>query len=171
MLTVQQIPTYLAWSFTHILPGTFKRNRPEFMHHDYPILGPLPTSTTKQQPLEGGVVQGPFIYFIQDGNNSVFYVGKSEEPNVLKRWVRPGNGGPATHYWTHSIRSGGCVFNIAAGLRASNGPFHLRFTTLAILRERFADELRLNLALGEKDALQEAESRLIQALAPTWNRP
>lgn len=171
MLTINQIPTYLGWSFTRILPGTFKRNRPEFMHHDYPILAPLPTNGAKQQPLEGASVSGPFIYFVQDDHSKVFYVGKSKEKQVLKRWIRPDDGTPAKHYWTHSTRTGGCVFNIAKGLRAGEGPYHLRFTSLSALSARFAALLELDHLMDEDKALKRAEHGMILALDPAWNQP
>lgn len=93
ILTAQPFPTYLAWSFTHVLEGTFKRNRAEFMHHDYPVLAPLPANGTRQTPMEGSHLSGPFIYFVVDHSGVVQYVGKSKELHVLKRWIRPGNGG------------------------------------------------------------------------------
>lgn len=170
MLQIDLIPTYLGWTFTHILPGTFKRNRPEFQHHDYPILAPLPPSGNKQTPIQGSGVPGPFIYFVVDSRNQVFYVGKSTEAHILKRWIRPGNGGFAKHYWTHSTRAGGCVFNIAEGLRAGAGPFHLRFVQLTTLLAQFEAELGLGCAKDTTTALANAERGLIHALKPVWNR-
>jgi hypothetical protein len=168
-LTIEQIPTHLGWSFTHLLPGTFKRNRAEFMHHDYPILAPLPIRGRAEQPLEGALVQGPFIYFVLNEFGQVFYVGKSQEKQVLKRWIRPGNGGPAKHYWTHSTRAGGCIFNIANGLREGRGPFHLRFASLTSLQSRFSDILGLDHMLEDTEALEVAERALIRALEASWN--
>src|ERR1035437_4230988 len=101
------IKTHLAWTFTNVLPGTFKRNRPEQAHLDFPILAPLPNLATKTRPLEECGSIGPFIYFVTDGAGRVRYVGKSKETSVIKRWVRPGVGGPAKHYWTHSTKTGG----------------------------------------------------------------
>lgn len=170
MLTIENIPTYLGWSFTGILPGTFKRNRAEFEHHDYPILAPLPLQGNQQRPLQGSTVAGPFIYFVLDDRNRVFYVGKSKENHVLKRWIRPGKGGPAHFYWTHSTRAGGCVFNIAEGLREGLGPYHLRFVPLATLRAEHADALGIDDALSEDEALGCAERILIRAMNPKWNR-
>lgn len=170
MLTINHIPTYLAWSFAKILPGTFKRNRQEFMHHDYPILAPLPVNGTKQRPVEGDGLHGPFIYFVLNAEGHVQYVGKSKEEHVLKRWIRPGNGGPAKYYWTHSTASGGCVFNIAEGLRAGHGPFQLRFTPLKTLRAEFSEGLDLRPEFDDEIALKHAERRLIAFLKPAWNR-
>lgn len=170
MIHIQQIPTYLGWTFTHVQPGTFKRNRAEFKHHDYPILAPLPPKGNQQTPLQGEAVHGPFIYVVVDDHQRVFYVGKSKEGNVLKRWIRPGNGGPAKHYWTHSTGSGGCVFNIAEGLRSGQGPYHLRFVSLATLHAQFASDLGLDDAQDEQTALAYAERGLIRALSPLWNR-
>lgn len=170
MLKLQDIPTSLAWTFTHLLPGTFKRNRPEFAHHDYPIVAPLPAKKNQTQPLQGASEAGPFIYFVTDAGGKLCYVGKSKEENVLRRWIRPGNGGPTTHYWTHSTASGGCVFEIAKGIKAGKGPFSLRFTTLHVLRKQFADVLGLTSFVDEKSALEHAEKRLIALLQPAWNR-
>ncbi len=169
MLTIDKIPTYLGWTFTGIIPGTFKRNRKEVMHLNFPILAPLPSDGIKQKPLEGGSAKGPFIYFIHDDRNFVFYIGKSKEAQVLKRWIRPGNGGPASHYWTHSTKQGGCVFNIANGLATGLGPFHLRFTPLSLLIERFTLELGIDPLVGENESLDRAERALIRALNPAWN--
>jgi hypothetical protein len=169
MIHIEHIPTYLGWTFTHILPGTFKRNRAEFKHHDYPILAPLPPKGTQQTPMQGEAVQGPFIYFIVDDQRRVFYVGKSKEAHVLKRWIRPGNGGPAKHYWTHSTSSGGCVFNIAEGLRAEKGPYHLRFVPFTTLRTQFGRMFGLDDAQDIDTALTCAERGLIRALSPLWN--
>lgn len=168
-LYTQPFPTYLAWSFTGVLDGTFKRLKQEYEHHDYPILTPLPVQGTRQIPLEGSDLAGPFIYFLVDQAGEVHYVGKSKEKNVLMRWCRPGYGGPARRYWTHSTRSGGCVFNIAAGLQSDNGPFHLRFTPLSELRSRCSAVLGIDPAFGEKEALEHAERSLIAALKPCWN--
>jgi len=171
MIHIEHIPTYLGWSFTHILHGTFKRNRAEFKHHDYPILAPLPPKGSQQTPLQGEAVPGPFIYFVVDDHKRVFYVGKSKEAHILKRWIRPGNGGPAKHYWSHSTSFGGCVFNIADGLRAGHGPYHLRFVPMMILRAQFARALGLDDILAGDTALARAERGLIHALGPLWNRP
>jgi hypothetical protein len=170
MLNIDQIPTFLGWSFISVLPGTFKRNRAEFMHHDYPILAPLPANGTRQRPLQGDSIAGPFIYLVQNDQRKIFYVGKSLEENVLKRWIRPGSGGPASYYWSHSTRSGGCVFNIAEGLRAGEGPFHLRFAPLSALRTQFSDQLGLDHRMDSKIAIDQVERALIRALNPAWNR-
>ena len=124
----------------------------------------------QQRPLQGSTVAGPFIYFVLDDRNRVFYVGKSKENHVLKRWIRPGKGGPAHFYWTHSTRAGGCVFNIAEGLREGLGPYHLRFVPLATLRAEHADALGIDDALSEDEALGCAERILIRVMNPKWNR-
>ena len=170
MHTINHIPTYLAWSFAQVLPGTFKRNRPEFLHHDYPILAPLPVQGAKQRPVEGDGLQGPFIYFVLNVDGLVQYVGTSKEEHVLKRWIRPGNGGPARYYWTHSTALGGCVFNIAEGLRNGRGPFQLRFTPLQTLRAELSGDLELGADLDDEIALTRAERSLIAMLRPAWNR-
>lgn len=168
-LYTQPFPTYLAWSFTDVLEGAFKRLKQEYKHHDYPILAPLPANGARQTSLEGNDLVGPFIYFLVDRTGEVQYVGKSKEKNVLMRWCRPGYGGPAKRYWTHSVPSGGCVFNIAAGLQSGNGPFHLRFTPLSELRSRCSAALGIDPAFSEKQAFEQAERSLIRALSPLWN--
>lgn len=169
-LNAQPFPSYLAWSFTDVLEGTFKRLKQEYKHHDYPILAPLPAKgVLRPAPLEGGDLAGPFIYFLVDQTGEVQYVGKSKEKNVLMRWCRPGDGGPAERYWTHSVSSGGCVFNIAAGLRSGQGPFHLRFVPLSELRSRCSAALRIDPNFSEKEAFEQAERSLITVLSPRWN--
>ena len=169
MIQLKDIPTSLAWSFTHLLPGTFKRNKKQFAHLDYPILAPLPTAKTKTQPLELPLGNGPFIYFVVDASSRLCYIGKSQEESVLKRWIRPGNGGPVTHYWTHSIQGGGSVFNIAEGLRRSEGPYHLHVTSLKSLLSKFGAEIGVNQSMAVEAALVVAENFLIRAMQPAWN--
>jgi len=144
MVHFKEIPTSLAWSFTHLIPGTFKRNKKQFAVLDYPILAPLPTAKAKTQPIEPISGVGPFIYFVVDASSTLCYVGKSLEVSVLKRWIRPGNGGPTTHYWTHSTIGGGSVFNIADGLRRAQGPYSLHVSTLDSLLAKFNQTLQLN---------------------------
>ncbi len=169
MVNFIDIPTSLAWSFTHLLPGTFKRNKKQFALLDYPILAPLPTATSKTQPLEQSSGTGPFIYFVVDSTSKLCYIGKSQEENVLKRWIRPGNGGPTTHYWTHSIKGGGTVFNIAEGLRLGKGPFNLHVTTLGALLSKFGAQLGINSSHPAEVALSVIEKFLIREMHPSWN--
>jgi len=68
--------TFKAWEFSHLLPGTFKRNKEEYLHMSYPIIGPLPTNKGKTRPLEECGTFGPFVYFVVDENDVVRYVGK-----------------------------------------------------------------------------------------------
>lgn len=161
--------TYLAWQFSNVIPGTFKRNRPEFAHLDFPILSPLPTHAAKTKPIEQCPDSGPFIYFVHDGDGRVCYVGKSAEKCVIKRWVRPGNGGPSTHYWTHSISTGGSVFNIAEGLRRNEGPFSLRYTSLSALLPSYGSGFGISAGMKPELALKYMEGGLIGLLLPTWN--
>lgn len=170
MVTIKDIPTSLVWSFTHLLPGTFKRNKKDYAKLDYPILAPLPTAKTKTQPIEPHPVEGPFIYFVVDAATQLCYVGKSQEKDVIKRWIRPGIGGPATHYWTHSIKGGGSVFNIAEGLRRAKGPYHLHVTNLKNVLAKFGKELGVHASMSAEDALTMVESYLIREMRPTWNR-
>lgn len=169
MVQIKDISTSLAWTFTHLLPGTFKRNKQQFAHLDYPILGPLPTAKTKTNPVESHHGVGPFVYFVVDSSSRLCYIGKSLEACVLKRWIRPGNGGPATHYWTHSIKGGGSVFNIADGLRRGQGPFNLRVTTLDVLRTHLGSECGVDIAMPPEDAIKLLESHLIREMSPVWN--
>ena len=169
MVNVKDIPTSLAWSFTHLLPGTFKRNKKQFAHLDYPILAPLPTAKTKTQPLESISGTGPFIYFVVDASSRLCYVGKSQEKNILKRWIRPGLSGPTTHYWTHSIQGGGSVFNIAEGLRCEQGPYNLHVTNLETLLTKFGDQLGVDPSLSAEAALTVIEKYLIREMSPIWN--
>ena len=170
MVTIKDIPTSLVWSFTHLVPGTFKRNKKDFAHHDYPILAPLPTAKTKTQPIEPQPSEGPFIYFVVDAAEQLCYVGKSEEESVVKRWIRPGNGGPTTHYWTHSTKSGGSVFNIADGLRRAQGPYHLHATNLEKVLALFGKQIGVHATMPAEDALAVVESYLIREMRPIWNR-
>ena len=163
------IKTYLAWRFENLLPGTFKRNKAAFAHLNYPILAPLPTLKTKTRPIEECGSEGPFIYFVLDGSEGVCYIGKSKEPNVIKRWVRPGVGGPSSHYWTHSTQSGGSVFNIATGLRSGVGPFSLRYATLSSLLPVYGKKFGIITTTATSIALKVMEDALILALLPSWN--
>lgn len=92
------LKTYLAWRFEATIPGSFRRNKADFAHHEYPILAPLPTAGRQTAPLERSTRSGPYIYFVCDAREQVRYVGKSLEDQVIQRWVRPGVGGPAKHY-------------------------------------------------------------------------
>lgn len=159
-MKISAIPTSLAWEFTHLIAGSFRRNKAQFAHHDYPILGPLPSRATRTELLEKSSEPGPFLYFVMDDKENVCYVGKSEESNILKRWIRPGNGGPASHYWTHSTRAGGCVFNIAEGLRRG-GRYQLRYASLGGLQRAGV--------VSPACALEDAERQLIDNLRPAWN--
>lgn len=150
-----EIQTSLAWRFTQLLPGTFKRNKAAFAHHDYPIIGPLPLHGSRTRPAEGSS-SGPYIYIVVDDQGSVCYVGKSQEESVLKRWIRPATDG--RYYWTHSTRGGGCVFNIAQGIGAGR-TYELRYTSVASVAA----------AAGEEVSLEQAERIMISALKPAWN--
>ena len=166
----QGLKTFLAWSFNEVLSGTFKRNKKQFSHLDYPILAPLPKLKTKTQPLEDCGCSGPFIYFVLDRTQRVCYIGKSKEANVIKRWVRPGIGGPASHYWTHSIPSGGSVFNIAKGLTTGDGPFSLRYSPLSELMPKYGPRYGIPNRASISTALKCLEAGLVNELSPPWNR-
>lgn len=162
--------TYLAWQFSKIIPGTFKRNKKQFAHLDYPILAPLPTNAAKTKPIEQCPADGPFIYFVHDGAGRLCYIGKSKEQCVIKRWVRPGIGGPSEYYWTHSTVSGGNVFKIAEGLRLNEGPFSLRYTSLSALLPTYGATFGISTGMDADLALKQMEERLIGLLSPKWNQ-
>lgn len=126
--------TYVAWRFDAVLEGSFRRNKADYAHHRYPILSPLPSAGRHTAPLEASASSGPYVYFVCDAGGLVRYVGKSLEEQVIHRWVRPGVGGPAKHYWSHSTRSGGAVFEIARGLQSGRSRcYDLRYLPLAEL--------------------------------------
>ena len=112
---------------------------------------------------------GPFVYFVLDRKLDVCYVGKSQEKNVIKRWVRPGLGGPATHYWSHTNVKAGCVRRIAEGIQSGHGPFQLRFISANAVPhsyvERFAEQYR------GLDQLEQIEKGFMSLLHPAWNDP
>lgn len=160
-MDIAALPTRLAWEFTHLLPGSFRRNKADYAHHEYPILAPLPPHGSRTEPREPAAHVGPFLYFVVDERCTVLYVGKSEERNVLKRWIRPGNGGPSSHYWTHSTKGGGCVFRIAEGLREGRR-YQLRYAPLGELQRAGLVSPGLPLEAAEREA--------IAALRPAWNK-
>jgi len=88
---------------------------------------------------------------------------------VLKRWIRPGIGGPTSHYWTHSTKGGGSVFNIAEGLRQAKGPYKLQVSSLESLLSKFGEQLRIDSSMPEEAVLTVIESYLIRELRPIWN--
>ncbi len=159
--------TYVAWRFDRVLPGTFRRNKAQFAHHVYPVLGPLPTDGRNTPLVERSRQAGPYLYFVCDANDRVRYVGKSLEDHVLQRWVRPGVGGPAKHYWTHSTASGGCVFNIAKGLQAGES---LHYTLRYVPIGEVSAEIWREMGASPGVDLGSAERAFIRALAADWNR-
>lgn len=163
------IPAYLAWRFDSVLPGTFRRNKNEYAGIDFPILAPLPLRRAATEPIDGKGVVGPFLYFVQDRDEDVQYVGKSKEKTVVKRWVRPGFGGPATHYWTHTNKTAGCVRRIAEGIQSGRGPFHLRFVSVDALPPAYVE--RFSAMYPQHDALERAENGFMSLLRPAWNDP
>lgn len=162
------IKTYHAWTFSEILPGTFKRNKAVFAHLDYPIIAPLPTLKAKTQPIELSNFGGPFIYFVLDRNGCICYIGKTEEATVIKRWVRPDT--ENNYFWTHSTKVGGTVFNIADGLNRGDGPFTLRYSTLVELLPVIGKQCGIKLDFTEKQALKLIEDGLVKTLTPKWNK-
>ncbi len=166
------LKTYLAWKFDAVLQGTFRRNKADFAHHNYPIVAPLPTAGRHTPALERSVKAGPYVYFVCDASGDVRYVGKSLEDQVIQRWVRPGVGGPAKHYWTHSTRSGGAVFEIARGISSGTSPF---FTLQYMPIEELGETYRSRFGIGDDSTPATmaalAETGLIQVLRPDWNDP
>lgn len=159
--------TYVAWRFDRVLSGTFRRNKADFAHHLYPVLGPLPTAARNTPALQTSRQAGPYLYFVCDDQAQVLYVGKSLEKQVLQRWIRPGTGGPANHYWTHSTERGGCVFNIAQGLQSGqSAQYTLRYVPLG----EIGDDVWQELGLKSAPALDVAERAFIAALGADWNR-
>lgn len=159
--------TYVAWRFDCVLQGSFTRNKKQFAHHVYPVLGPLPTAARNTPELERSRLHGPYLYFVCDANDRVRYVGKSLEDRVLQRWIRPGVGGPASHYWTHSTASGGCVFNIEKGLRSrESAHFTLRYVPIAEVPRDVWVQLGVS---GPVDP-RTAERAFINALRADWNQ-
>ncbi len=168
-----ELKTYLAWRFESVLPGSFRRKKADFAHHEYPILAPLPTSGRHTPALEPSALGGPYVYFICDSTGAVRYVGKSLEDQVIQRWVRPGVGGPAKHYWTHSTKSGGAVFEIAKGLQSDAAmQYQLRYLPIDELSELVREQLGLNQnwTADKKTTLQCVEEAFIKALQPDWNQ-
>lgn len=164
-----EIHTYLAWQFHSVLPGCFRRNKEDYAGIDFPILAPLPVLKSATEPIEGARTSGPFIYFLLDRDLNVCYVGKSKEKTVVKRWIRPGIGGPASHYWTHTNQSAGCVRRIAEGIRSGQGPYQLRFLSSIFIPSRHMD--RFSQIYPDLDSLEMIEKGFMSLLRPEWNNP
>ena len=161
------LKTHLAWQFDSVLPGTFRRNKKAFAHIDFPILAPLPHRGAATDVLEGVSTSGPFIYFVRDCEGQVCYVGKSKEKSLVKRWVRPGIGGPTTHYWTHTNVTAGCVRRIASGIVEGRGPYQLRFLPLNSFPSTYIERFQSD--FPGLDPLDQAERGAIAMLSPLWN--
>lgn len=165
---LKDIPTALAWTFSSVLPGTFQRDKKAFAGIDFPILAPLPPQGSKTAPVEQHLGEGPYVYFVSDAAGRLCYVGKSLEKTVLKRWIRPGLGGPASHYWSHTNKTAGCVRKIADGVRTGNGPYTLRYTTLQAARTKLGGTVVPDV-LEPKAAIKALEDHFIATLKPAWN--
>lgn len=87
---------------------------------------------------------------------------------MLKRWIRPGLGGPASHYWSHTNKTAGCVRKIADGVRTGNGPYTLRYTTLQAARTKLGGTVVPDV-LEPKAAIKALEDHFIATLKPAWN--
>lgn len=165
------LKTLAAWRFDSVLDGTFKRNKVDFAHHDYPIIAPLPTAGRNTPPIESCSGSGPYIYFVCDDTGAVQYVGKSMEDQVIHRWVRPGVGGPAKHYWTHSTRSGGSVFEIARGLKENRSKhYELRYISVDSLSGEFNAQFGIASNDAPAEKANKAEAGFIRSMSPAWNR-
>lgn len=165
------LKTYVAWRFNGILPGTFQRCKKAYAHLSYPILTPLPDAGSKTRSQERAALCGPFVYYVCDDAERVRYVGKSEEKDVVTRWVRPGIGGPAKHYFTHSRKTGGCVFSIAEAMNAGESShFTLRYVPVA----EIGDDVLARLGIGRSGTLAEfaasVENALTKACGADWNK-
>lgn len=166
-----ELKTYLAWTFDSVLPGTFGRNKAAFAHLTYPILAPLPPAGSKSRSQEQSTSHGPFIYFVCDDTGLVRYVGKSQEKDVVSRWVRPGNGGPSSHYWTHSIKSGGTVFSIAKALRSGESRhFSLRYVPVHEISPLLCERLGIVPTGPTKEFAKVAEKALMKFCCADWNQ-
>lgn len=170
MITYSSFTTYLAWEFSTVLPGTFKRNKKQFAHHNYPILAPLPSKGSSTRPIEECKTSGPFIYFVLDRQGRLCYIGKSQEKCVLQRWIRPDNSTPKRHFWTHSTASGGNVFNIAQGIERGEGPYTLRYAPLSSMLPIAGKLFAIDEKDNEEKQLTKMEVGLLTHLRPIWNR-
>ncbi len=162
--------TYHAWTFTHLLPGEFERDKKDFAGMKFPILAPIPVRAAKTKPYEGGHLEGPFLYFVIDGSDRLCYIGKTEEDKLFRRWIRPGIGGPASHYWSHATKDGGSIARIAEGLQRGEGPFTLRYAPLDELLPALSSTLNVSPGLAKPRALVSLERALINKHQPLWNR-
>ena len=166
-----QLKTYLAWRFDTVLSGSFRRNKADFAHHEYPIVAPLPKAGRNTTALERSIQGGPYVYFVCDDKDQVRYVGKSMESEVIHRWVRPGVGGSAKHYWTHSTASGGCVFAIAHGLNSSaSNHYTLRYVPVSEMRPEMYQLLGIVAVSDPKVMAKVVERAMIRAFSPDWNK-
>ena len=165
----EDIKTHLAWRFDSVLPGRFRRSKIDFAYTDFPILAPLPPPLRQRRPMEGADQPAPFIYFVLNDSGDVCYVGMTLKAPFLSRWIRPGMGGPSSHYWTHAIANGGCVKNIEAGLRAGEGPFELRFASLASLPPQYWRRQHMHKPPVDKHGVKAVEARLTREIIPLWN--
>lgn len=163
------LKTHVAWRFESLVPGMFRRAKKAYADIDFPILAPIPHLKAATEPLEGANIVGPFIYFVADRNGQVHYVGKSKEKTVIKRWVRPGFGGPATHYWSHTNKTAGCVRRIAEGIQAGHGPFHLTFTSINTLPSTYSECFASQ--YPHLVQLERIEKGFMSLLRPAWNDP
>lgn len=164
-----EIHTYLAWQFESVIPGSFSRDKEDYAGIDFPILSPLPIWKAATNPIEGQYISGPFIYFVLDRDLSVCYVGKSKEKTVIKRWVRPGIGGPTSHYWTHTNKSAGCVRRIAEGIRSGHGPYQLRFLSFSSIPSKYMASF--SETYSKLNPLEMVEKGFMSLLRPDWNNP
>lgn len=84
---------------------------------------------------------------------------------------RPGIGGPAKHYWTHSTKSGGCVFEIANGLEKDlSSHYWLRYVPFEEVSDAALEHLGLSDMGSSVPTIEKVEKFLIQTLNPEWNR-
>ncbi|WP_137917048.1 GIY-YIG nuclease family protein [Hydrogenophaga sp. 2FB] len=164
------LKTYVAWRFNAVLPGTFRRAKKAFEHLAYPILSPLPDAGSKTCSVERSLHGGPYVYFVCDDADRVRYVGKSLEKDVIARWTRPGIGGPAAYYFTHSRKGGGCVFSIAEAMNAGESShFTLRYVPVAEIGKHVLARLGLKREGSSAEFAAAAERALTKACGADWN--
>ena len=83
----------------------------------------------------------------------------------------PGIGGPATHYWTHSTKAGGCVFEIANGLeKGLSSHYLLRYVPFEEVSAAALGDLDVSSMNSSAPNIEKVEKFFIQTLNPEWNR-
>jgi hypothetical protein len=179
--TPEQLSLKLAWQFTEVLIGTFERNREEVKGVRFPIISPEPSQIGETRPLENiGIT--PFLYIVYASSGRIKYIGKSNESELFKRWIRPDTCG--VRRWTHgttgkSVATGkvkATIEHIANELHAGNKPVSLYAASLSTLKLLVIDRCKILgiksgdiSKLSDKNFIKELERYLIWRLQPEWN--